>query len=260
MKKHFSTLLLVISGLSCLGFIQNNWLTNQQEGFSINHRKSEEQNIKEYIQLFKNGKEQVELFFKTPFSSTFNVYIHSTRTSLDSTWQKDWNIPGFKSQCWMVASGVASRLDILSPKKWDSLACEHSFANTTKTQRLLTHELVHVYHGQRNPSPDFSDVNGIDWFVEGLAVYASGQLDKDRLTRLNDFLSTNQPPSKLSDFWKGNNKYGLSGSMVKYIDIKYGRKKLIELLGFNQLEGLLKSLGTTENELIMEWRETLKSK
>ncbi len=243
-----------------MAFLQNNWLIEQQEGYSIYYGKSEKQNIKEYIQLFTNGKEQVEQFFKTPFSSEFNVYIHPTRTSLDSTWQKDWNIPGLRSQCWMVASGVASRVDIISPKKWDSLACEHSFTNTVKTQRLITHELVHVYHGQRNLSPDFSDVNGIDWFVEGLAVYASGQLDSDRLRRLHDFLSANEPPSQLVDFWKGDNKYGLAGSVVKYIDQKYGREKLIGLLRFNKLDELLKSLGTSENEFVLEWKDTMLGK
>jgi hypothetical protein len=40
------------------------------------------------------------------------------------TWQKDWNEPRFKSECWMVASGVASKLDVISPKSWDKQACD----------------------------------------------------------------------------------------------------------------------------------------
>ena len=35
-----------------------------------------------------------------------------------------------------------------------------------------------------------------------------------------------------------------------YVDIKFGRKKLIELLKYNNLNELLNSLGTTESEII----------
>src|SRR6187551_2042138 len=109
-------------------------------------------------------------FFKSPFKNRFQLFIHPNRQSLDSSWQKDWNMPAFKSECWMVASGIATRLDVISPRRWDKEACEHVYAETKKTQLLITHELIHVYHGQLNTSPDFSNVDGIDWFVEGLAT------------------------------------------------------------------------------------------
>ena len=80
----------------------------------------------------------------------------------------------------MVASGVASKLDMLSPLQWAKESCEHDYADKLKTQQIIAHELVHVFHGQLNVSPDFSDVTNLDWFVEGLATYASGQLDKVR--------------------------------------------------------------------------------
>ena len=46
----------------------------------------------------------------------------------------------------MVASGVAARLDMISPMAWDKQACEHSYKEADKTQQLITHELVHIYH------------------------------------------------------------------------------------------------------------------
>ncbi|MFZ4520792.1 MAG: hypothetical protein ACOYNC_03750 [Bacteroidales bacterium] len=49
-------------------------------------------------------------------------------------------------------------------------SCEHVYSEKLKTQQIITHELVNVYHGQLNAGPDFSDVSGIDWFVEGLAT------------------------------------------------------------------------------------------
>lgn len=66
-----------------------------------------------------------------------------------------------------------------------------------KTQQLITHELVHVYHGQLNASPDFSNVEGIDWFVEGLATYASGQCDSLRISEIKKAISGNKIPNGL---------------------------------------------------------------
>ena len=164
-------------------------------------------------------------------------------------------MPDFKSQCWMVASGIADKLDIISPKMWDNLACEHIYSNTIKTQNLITHELIHVFHGQQNKSPDFSDVTGIDWFVEGLATYASGQCDSIRILEVKEALIDNKIPESLDKFWTGNLRYGLSGTVVMYLDNKYGREKLTSLLKYNTIEDLLYSLETTESDIMRGWKK-----
>ncbi len=155
----------------------------------------------------------------------------------------------------MVASGVASKLDMLSPKLWDKEACEHIYSETKKTQQLITHELVHVYHGQLNVSPDFSNVEGIDWFIEGLATFASGQCDSLRIAEVKKANTNNKIPESLANFWTGNIKYGLSGSVVMFIDYKYGRTKLKELLSLNKKTEILSVLKTTELELLNEWKK-----
>jgi len=168
-------------------------------------------------------------------------------------------MPEFKSECWMVGSGIAQKLDLLSPIRWDELSCEHSYTDTDKTQALITHELTHVFHGQLNASPDFSEVSGIDWFVEGLAVYVSGQLDVSRIKEVKSALAQGQIPDSLENFWTGRLKYGLSGSVVMYIDKTYGRPALEKLLPFNNLNALLGSLGTSENKLLEGWKSYLNS-
>jgi hypothetical protein len=40
-----------------------------------------------------------------------------------------------------------------------------------------------------------------------------------------------------------------------YIDKKFGREKLIQLLPFNRKEQILHSLGLTETELINGWKQ-----
>lgn len=261
MKK--KTLLLVLTVLLSsilLGWtiVENNWIVEKQNGYSLYYKTIDKQNIVEYKAYFEAGKKTVEEFFQNSFKNDFGIYIHPSRASLDSAWQKDWNMPDFKSQCWMVASGVSNKLDIISPKKWDNFACEHSYTDSIKTLRLITHELVHVYHGQQNKSPDFSDVTGIDWFVEGLAVYASGQCDSIRISEVKNAISENKIPETLDKFWTGKLKYGLSGTIVMYLDKTFGREKIISLLRFNNIEELLNALSTTEFEIVNGWKEYMK--
>ncbi|MBV6480055.1 MAG: hypothetical protein HGGPFJEG_02869 [Ignavibacteria bacterium] len=259
MKKQTLFLLLTVL-LSTILFgwtnVEDKWIVEKQNGYSLYYTTLDKQDIVEYKAYFVAGKKTVEDFFQNSFKNDFSIYIHPSRSSLDSAWQKDWNMPDFKSQCWMVASGVSNKLDIISPKKWDSLACEHSYSDSIKTLRLITHELVHVYHGQQNKSPDFSDVTGIDWFVEGLAVYASGQCDSVRISEVKKAISENRIPETLDKFWTGNLKYGLSGTVVLYLDKKFGREQIISLLNFNNIEELLNTLNTTEFEIMNGWRDT----
>jgi hypothetical protein len=234
--------------------IETKWIIEKHQGYSIQYKTVDKNNIKEYNKLVKNGILVVQNFFNSPFNKNFNVVIHPNRHSLDSTWQKDWNMPNFKSECWMVASGTAFKLNIISPKLWDLESCEHKYSETKNTQQLITHELVHVYHGQLNASPDFSKTEGIDWFVEGLATYASGQCDSLRISKIKEAISNKKIPERLDDFWTGNLKYGLSGSVVMFIDKKYGREMLRKLLPFNKKTDILITLNITESELLLEWR------
>jgi len=86
-----------------------------------------------YVVLVDNGMHSVKHFFGSPYIKAFNIFIHPNRSSLDSAWQKDWNMPDFKSECWMVASGIATKLDMISPKTWDKEACEHIYVKRLKT-------------------------------------------------------------------------------------------------------------------------------
>ncbi len=158
----------------------------------------------------------------------------------------------------MVASGVAKKIDILSPTRWVTEACEHIYADTVRSQNLFTHELVHVFHGQLNASPDFSDVTEIDWFIEGLATYASGQCDAKRIRDLKDYIQNDTLPASLDGFWIGKQKYGLAGTMVMYLDAIYGRAKLMDLILFNRKEQIMQALATNDTALISGWKKYMK--
>ena len=153
----------------------------------------------------------------------------------------------------MVASGVAHRLDLLSPNVWSTEACEHNASDQTEIQQLITHETVHVFHGQYNPVPDFTGLDDLAWLIEGVATYASGQLDEKRMAGVKKLVLENRNPTKLAKFWSGKDKYGLAGSLVKFVDQKIGRKRLFELLKETNQDVILSNLGMTESQLIEEW-------
>jgi hypothetical protein len=159
----------------------------------------------------------------------------------------------------MVATGVGDGMQVLSPRVWESAACEHDPADARHVAELLAHELVHVYHGQRNPSPDFVDVAGIDWFVEGLATFASGQLAHEHAGAARAALASGQGPRALAQAWSGRYRYGVAGSLVSFVDGELGRARLVELLGTTSAEELLGAIGMDEQELLEGWRASVAS-
>ena len=251
---------LTIISIVSLPFLgTNSWLESKQKNYSVFYTSADQPNIQTYHQFIDNGYKTAERFFGQPFSKSFKVVVHPNRASLDSTWQKEWGMPDFKSECWMVASGVAEKLDMISPVLWDTESCEHHFGNTEKVQQLITHELIHVFHGQRNGSPTF-ETDGLDWLVEGLATYASGQLDSARFSPVKQAVLENKIPSSLDKFWSGKLRYGLSGSVVRYIDQTYGRKMVLELLPLTTKTDVLKKLNLTEEQLLEKWKADVVSK
>lgn len=249
-------LLLVFTVLFSIGLTPN-WQHQEKKGYTIYYQSSDAAHIDDYSILIKKGIKRVKKFFSSSFENNFSVYVHPDRSSLDSTWQHDWKMPEFKSECWMVASGIADRLDLISPAQWKPQSCEHDYANKEETQRLITHELVHVYHAQHNKSKDFSETENIDWFIEGLAAYASGQVTETKLSEVKQAAKDGKTPASLNDFWKGKLRYQLSGSVVMYIDKTYGRKKLRSLLPFTKKSEIFPALGITEEALLSSWENFL---
>lgn len=207
--------------------------------------------------MVEGGVLQVEGFFGEPFTGPFDLRVFPDRASLTEYWRRAWNAPEFEPQCWMVASGTASTLAVLSPEVWKTQACEHDPSDRPATQNLLTHEIVHVYHGQRNPDPEFQDAEEIGWFVEGVAVLASGQLDGPRTARAREALASGKGPARLADAWSGPNRYGFAGSLVSHIDRTRGRQALLRLLRCTSNREVLAALGTSEEELLDRWKEDL---
>lgn len=262
MKQKFTCLLLLLYSASfAADFAEASdsivWKELARDKYTLHYTLADQNMIKTIDSYLQSGLDHIVDYFHQSFTNKFDIYIFPNRPLMDKQWQKEWGDSSFQSQCWMIASGVAHRLDILSPTAWAKEACDHKGNDSTEIRQLVWHELTHVYHGQYNPDHSFNYIEKLDWLVEGMATYISGQLDEKRLQRINQLIKENETPSTLDNFWKGQEKYGLSGSMVAYIDKTFGRPKLFALLKFTNKKDALKFLGLSEEQLIKNWKDSL---
>jgi len=219
--------------------------------FRIVSESIDQPTVIELSPLLQECSVSVERFFGGRFRS-FTLTVLPDRAAFDASFPPEWGLS--KTECWMVATGTADGVHLLSPRVWKTEACEHDPADDVHLRGVLAHELVHVYHGQHNPSPDFLDVAGIDWFVEGLATLASGQLADARLLNARGALESGQGPATLATAWTGRYRYGVSGSLVAFVEHELGRARLPELLAASSGGELLDLIGMSEEELLERWR------
>ena len=201
--------------------------------------------------LLDAGRRAVSAYFGAPFPDPVAVTLAPDRAAFTAVLKAEWGVP--ETQCWMVGTGVADFLVILSPRVWGAEACEHDPADTQHVQDIVTHELTHVYHGQRNPTRDFDGADEVGWFVEGLAVLVAGQLGRGRLSDPREAVRASAVPARLSDAWSGRYRYGVSGSLVSYIEVTWERAAVRDLLAVTTQAQLLTRLGVTEQQLLDRW-------
>ena len=197
------------------------------------------------------GRSRIKAFFGSFIPKPFTIRLSPNRKAFTEFFKKKWGIP--ESQCWWVAAGVADTFIMLSPRVWAKEACEHDANDANHVKGIVMHELVHVFHGQHNPKVE--ELDEIGWFVEGLAAYVSGQLEGRHRGAARKAIETDAAPKKLTKAWSGPHRYGVSGSLVKYIDVTYGREMILKMLPVVNQTELLKMIKLTEPQLLVAWRK-----
>src|SRR5262245_17071871 len=91
--------------------------------------------LKPHLEL---RQQKVERFFGQRFKKAFEVEVVPGRAAFDEYFRKRWKIP--KTEAWMVASGVADRMVILSPRVRKTQAAEHDPADAEHIRDLIAHE------------------------------------------------------------------------------------------------------------------------
>jgi len=186
-----------------------------------------------------------------PFPDTVSVQIFAHREGFTVALREAWGIP--ETACWMVGAADDHSLFLLSPGVWEAEACEHDPEDEEHRRLLVTHEAVHVFHGQVNPSDDVGLLEELGWFIEGLATYISGQLEGAHAGRAAKAFAVDEGPRELSEAWSGPYRYGVAGSLVAYVDDRWGRETLRAALEVTTQHELLTLLGTTEADLLADW-------
>ncbi len=248
------TIVLVLSAASCSACVSDAASHEAEARWRLEISEQDPTLVDALRAHLDDGIRTVERFFGAPFERPFVVEVFPNRSAFDGFFRTRWGIE--HTEAWMVAAGVADRLVLLSPAVWRTEAVEHDPDAAEHVRDLLAHELVHVYHGQKNPRPDFDGLDEIGWFVEGLATYASGQLERSHRDAASEALEAGKAPERLGEAWSGRYRYGVSGSLVEFIDLEYGRETLVVLLGATSQQEILRTLGLTEEELLAAWRRS----
>src|SRR5688572_1483154 len=170
-----------------------------------------------------SGRSSVEAFFGSPLNGAITLRVYPDRASLTTHWRSAWNQPDLQPECWMIASANDQLVVILTPRVWSSAACGHEGGNAQHVSRVIAHEIAHVLHRRVNTAPGFVGENDLWWFVEGVAVLASGQLDPAARSRVRALVLAGYSPTTPQGALNGSNGYDVVGSMVAFIDSHAGR-------------------------------------
>lgn len=196
------------------------------------------------------GRQRGERFFGVPLRGELVILVLPDRAALTAQWQARWG--GFRPECWMIASGDATSVLMLSPRAWAQDSCGHDGADAVHRARVTWHEVAHVHHAQQNQAWATAATQEIGWYVEGLAVHVSGQLEDGGGAFVQARLAAGDGPTRLADVLPRG--YDFAGSLVASIDRRHGRAALLALLPEARQERILERLGVTEAQLLDGWR------
>jgi hypothetical protein len=88
-----------------------------------------------------------------------------------------------------------------------------------------------------------------------LATFVSGQYERFHVDRAREAIEAGAAPERLADAWTGSYRYGVSGSLVAYLESRVGRSRIRGLLEARGLDEVLAAVGMTEPELLAAWAQ-----
>lgn len=138
------------------------------------------------------------------------IFLLKSRKEFDDLYER-------KTEEWVVGTTMGTQRDVyvLSPEVYEKES-SHKYSDR-EYETLLRHEISHLY------SRIFFSKYRPRWFLEGIAIYSSGQLElKRKITEFTAFL----------DFFDngGSGIYDESGWAVLILDKEFGREKLLQFL------------------------------
>ena len=236
------------------GATADEWTTFTASGLTIRAVRADADLVPLVGSAISDGERLATGFFGAAPLQPFTIAIYPDRSTLTDHWRAAWQAPAFQPQCWLIAAAWAVELDLLSPRAWSRDACGHDAGNQTHIRNVLAHEVVHVMHAQLGQHPNLNSLLDVQWFFEGLAVYVSGMLDVDYAGIVPAKLSAGFAPRTFAEVWADPGNYPVSGSIVRYMDRRFGRAAVRGLLDARSTATILSRLGISEADLLSGWR------
>jgi hypothetical protein len=199
------------------------------------------------------GRAMIEAFAGVSLGDVVLTHIHPSRATLEPDWQQTFGTPPGGFQCWMIANANRSTVMMLSPRVWASDSCGQPRGDSVAARSVLAHEMMHTLHRRTYPDSLFRGMNQSGWLYEGIAVYSSGQMAERYDSQVAGAVAAGEPAT-LASVLTTERGYAVAGSIVRYIDRKYGRAVLTDLMRRQGNPDILTRLGVTEAALLAEWR------
>lgn len=250
------TLVAVMALLECRtdDVTASEWHIASANGFQVRYQETENQFVPFLLSSANEARSEITSFFRVTATAArpHRIQLHSSGQEYERYVRERWQQAGFVRACWMVGSADSSEIQLLSPNAWNRDACGHDPSDRQHLRDLVVHEAVHVYHRRYFAGTQFP-LAPLAWFVEGLAVHASGALGDPERDMVRRTLAAGYVPATLAEVLTGPLGYNGVGSLVSYLDDRFGRQRLIELMNATSTADVLGRLGTEESDLIREW-------
>ncbi len=218
------------------------WLVLANASARLEFQATDQSRAAAWLELATTGRQAVAAFFRQPADGPYTVRVYPDRPGFEALWRAN----GFQPACWMIGRATKSLVEVLSPRLWAGEGCGHSEAETAV---ILTHELTHVLHAQRNPLPEVNYATALKWFNEGIAIYLAGQLTDGMRARARAWAQS-PSPGGLSGLGISADTYAVGGALVELLDQRSGRGALWTALEATSTADLLSALGSTEAEVL----------
>ena len=197
---------------------------------------------------------RIEMELGGAFGRGFTIEIFPDRSSLTAYWRVAWRQPQLVPECWMIASAAADTIAVLSPRVWTTSSCGPNASDESVVRRVVAHESVHVLHRRINGRSTFVSQDAW-WFVEGLAVVVSGQLDENARARVRAIAAAGRLPTQLAQVLPAG--YDVAGSLTAFIRDRWPRTNATILCCASSTSELLRILDVDEATLLREWSRAI---
>lgn len=221
-----------------------NWLTREAGTVTYTYAEADATLVTAITPVVATEAGRMAEFLGLSFTRSYGVTVSPDRATFDYRFFRAFSS---SPQCWVIATASPAGIELLSPRAW---GCGHDPSSTEHLRTVLAHELTHVIHAQQ-PETGFPFLR---WFQEGLATYASGQLDAEYRGQAQTRFSQGFVPASLEGMMNDGAAYGLSADLVRYIDRVWGRATLRMLTQARSTAAAAAMLNESEASLIARWR------